>query len=469
MDLNFLWACFAFCMAILLLVVSHELGHFLAARIFGIRVECFSIGFGPKIFQWKSKSSTQYRLSWIPLGGYVKFFETPYNQTEYTQDEQQHAFNRQALWKRSIVILMGPLFSLLFAGSLFVIILLVGFQAPVAKIGAIYPNSPANQAKLVPNDVIIQINERKVANWPQALSYFLRYIGEEKTFSLQIKNERDEFKKTLMIPKTTKADFQPEKDFLGTLGVIPWEPPSPAAVITKISPGQSAAKAGLEINDQIIAINGTPITQYKQLVTLIKKHPEQSMTLLVQRHGERFETTLTPQKRTKFFFAIEYGFAGIEGPPPVWPADSTVTLQYDFLSVWAKAYEMTWDYLVLMCVLLYKLCTGMISFFHLAGPLSIAHIAAIALEQGFVNYLFFLAIFSINLGVINLLPLPGLDGGHLLFYGLEAIRKKPVNPALQAMLIKWAIGASIVLLGHVLSNDLMRISKSIEAFYLTPN
>ncbi len=432
------------------LVAFHELGHFLAARWVGVKVLKFSLGFGPKLFGRKM-GETEYLLSAIPLGGYVKLFGE--DETEATtQEDRTRSFAHQRLWGKVLIVAAGPGFNFILAYFIFAGWLATGtplfvptFQDLTPDIEAMVPGSPADTAGIQIGDRVSRVNGRDISTRTELFDAVAKSNGQALT--LEIK--RGEQVKTLTVTPTTTpgphASAQEPGYYLG----VEETPP----LVTSVMQGSPAAKAGLQAGDHVVNIEGQTIHTWSQMTGIVKENPNRQLKVEVLREEHRVSLTVTPsaEKAMVNGQSVEVGKIGISGPGRSIMRSSTPLLSlYDGLGA-------TWGWTELTAIGLYKMVVGDISSKNIGGPLTIAKISGEAAEQGASSVIFLIAILSINLGVLNLLPIPILDGGHLLFFLIEGILRKPLGERQREV----AQQAGLVLLVGVMIfafwNDLERI------------
>ena len=432
------------------LVAFHELGHFLAARWVGVKVLKFSLGFGPKLFGRKM-GETEYLLSAVPLGGYVKLFGE--DETEATtQEDRKRSFAHQGLWGKVLIVAAGPGFNFILAYFIFAGWLATGaplfvptFQDLTPDIEAMVPGSPADTAGIQIGDRVSRVNGRDISTRTELFDAVAKSNGQALT--LEIK--RGEQVKTLTVTPTTAPEPQAAAQESGYYLGVEETPP----LVTSVMQSSPAAKAGLQAGDHVVNIEGQTIHTWSQMTGIVKENPNRQLQVEVLREGRRVSLTVTPsaEKTMVNGQSVEVGKIGISGPGRSIMRSSTPLLSlYDGLGA-------TWGWTELTAIGLYKMVVGDISSKNIGGPLTIANISGEAAAQGASSVVFLIAILSINLGVLNLLPIPILDGGHLLFFLIEGILRKPLGERQREI----AQQAGLVLLVGVMIfafwNDLERI------------
>ena len=433
------------------LVAFHELGHFLAARWVGVKVLKFSLGFGPKIFGRKM-GETEYLLSAIPLGGYVKLFGE--DETEATtQEDRARSFAHKGLWGKVLIVAAGPGFNFILAYFIFAGWLATGAPLPVPTfqdltpdIEAMVPGSPADTAGIHIGDRVSRVNGQDISTRTELFDA----VAKSKGQALTIEIKRGEQFKTLTVTPTTAPGPQVSAQEPGYYLGVEEAPP----LVTSVTPNSPAEKAGLQAGDHVVKIEDQTIHTWSQMTGIVKESPNHQLHIEVLREGHRTSLTVTPsaEKATINGQPVEVGKIGIAGPGgrSIIRSNTPLLALYDGLRA-------TWGLTELTVVGLYKMIVGDISSKNIGGPLTIANISGEAASQGASNVIYLIAILSINLGVLNLLPIPILDGGHLLFFLIEGILRKPLGERQREL----AQQAGLVLLVGVMVfafwNDLERI------------
>ncbi|MGR4989044.1 sigma E protease regulator RseP [Vibrio rotiferianus] len=450
---DILWNLVSFIVALGILVAVHEFGHFWVARRCGVRVEKFSIGFGKSIWSKVGKDGTEYSISMIPLGGYVKMVDSRID--EVPENEKHMAFDQKPLWKRTSIVAAGPIFNFLFAIVAYWLVFLIGVPAVKPVIGEVTPNSIVAQAGIESGMELKSISGIKTPDWESVNMGLISHIGDDSvTMTLSSSNEvGSEVTRTLDI---RDWKFDPEtQSTMQSLGFKPYTPEI-FTELAQVSEGGAAEKAGLQADDKIIAINGNKISKWEEVVKAIRSNADTPMELTVLRQGEEQSFTLTPASRELANKQV-VGFAGIAPKVAEWPESYRFELQFGVFESIGKAIDKTGQVIGLTISMLKKLIVGDVGLNNLSGPISIAKGAGATADYGLVYFLGFLALISVNLGIINLVPLPMLDGGHLLFFAIEAVIRRPVPEKVQEMGYK--IGGAIIfsLMALALFNDFTRL------------
>ncbi|MCK6262595.1 sigma E protease regulator RseP [Vibrio sp. ZSDE26] len=448
-----LWNFASFVIALGILVAVHEFGHFWVARRCGIKVEKFSIGFGKSLWKKVGKDGTEYSLSMIPLGGYVKMVDSRVD--ELTPDQYHLAFDKKPLIQRTAVVAAGPLFNFAFAIFAYWLVFLIGVPAVKPVVGEVTPYSIAADAGLTPGMELTAVAGVKTADWESVNMGIIAHIGD-KQLTLTVADENRVGVEETKILDLTEWNFDPEKQSaMGTLGFRPYTP-AVSMTLANVSDDGAGAQAGLEVGDTLIAVNGVDLKNWQELVETIQSHPNQPIELKVERNNQIVNLVITPNSR-KDHQGNTIGFAGIGSEVSEWPEKYRFDLQYGVFESIGKSIEKTGQVIGLTATMLKKLVVGDIGLNNLSGPISIAKGAGTTADYGLVYFLGFLALISINLGIINLVPLPMLDGGHLLFFAIEAVIRRPVPEKVQEM--GFRVGGAIILsvMAIAIFNDFSRL------------
>jgi len=438
---------------ILFIVGIHEFGHFIVARLLGIKVLRFSIGFGKTLYRWFDKKGTEYVIAAIPLGGYVKMLDE--TEEKVPKEDLPYAYNRQPIYKKILVVLAGPLSNFILAFFLYWLIFLIGFNSIIPVIGKVRPDSIANFAGLTPNEEIVSINHQQTLTWMQVNFQLADYIGESIKLPMETRKLDSSILHTYLLDLNHWKIDSLKPDPLNSLGIEPYEIEVPN-VIGKILKNSPAAQSDLKVGDKILSIENKPVNTWMDALNIVSKYPDQTVTFKIERQG-KILTTLVAIGSHQKLFAKKNGFLGV-APDFHFPANLIRKIQYGPLMALSHAKDNTLDFLKLNFVFIGKLFTGKISVQSLGGPITIFGSAGSALNIGWIPFLSFLAFISIAIGVINLFPIPGLDGGHILIHLIEAIMGHPLSQNLLALFYRLGLILLIVLLIQSLMNDLLRLS-----------
>ncbi|WP_454786026.1 RIP metalloprotease RseP [Legionella sp. WA2024007413] len=442
-----------FLLALVLLVTVHEYGHFQVARWCGVKVLRFSFGFGPILARWCDKKGTEYAWSLFPLGGYVKMLDE--SEGEVPENERHLAFNNQSIWKRAAIVLAGPFFNFLFAFVALWWVLVIGMQSLAPMIESVKPNSIAGQAGLKAKEEIIALNDTKINSWRDFQYAIMPLVGSQETIQLTLKSLVDGHIHTVSLPLTNWKIDSKKPDALQSLGIEPFIPSIPP-IVGEVVPNSPAAKAGLENGDKILSVDGKPFNDWLFLVDYVQTRPDKQLTLSVNRKGHIHKVIVhTGSQKNKD--KIE-GFLGVRSQKVQWPAHWLRLERQDPLTAVGTALKQTVQLTGTTFTLMGRLVTGKLGLNNISGPVGIAQGAGDSGRSGLASYLFFLALVSISLGALNLLPIPMLDGGHLFYYLLETIRRKPLSDGLKSAGAYLGLLLLAALMFIALSNDLSRLA-----------
>ena len=434
----------AFLTGLAALIFIHELGHFLIARKCGVTVEKFSIGFGPKIIGFKS-GGTEYLIAAIPLGGYVKMKgEDPQEELPDTQG----SFSAATVYQRLAIAFGGPLFNILFAITIYVCVYMVGIPTSGTDVGKVHENSPALAAGLQTGDRIIEIDGEKILYWRQLLN--IVHNAPDKTMEFVI--ERDS-KTIITIPITPEAkevaNLFGDKKTVGLIGIERM-----GRRIAIIKPGSPADIAGLKVGDDILSIDGVEIKGFSDLKTAALDKPGQELSFHILRNGQKQIIKVTPELKTSPNLKgndvssgyLGFGISGV-----------MVTEQYSFFGAIQRGLEETWEWTYVIGTSIKKLITGSISPKNIGGPIQIFQAYGDHAEQGILDFIMLTALLSINLGILNLLPIPVLDGGHILFFLIEIVKGKPISESNRERAAQVGLFMLLSLMVFAFYNDIMRV------------
>jgi regulator of sigma E protease len=456
---------FSFLLTIGILVVIHEYGHYQVARWCGIRVLRFSIGFGKPLWQKTSvKTGTEFIIAAIPLGGYVKMLderelkqerEDPQSEeplVQYTEDELKHAFNRKTVYQRIAVVLAGPVANLLLAIFLYWLLFMDGITGMKPVIGNVLQDSLASQANLKKGDMIYKIDGEYVKTWQDARWLLLNQSLEKKSVEIETINTAHESHVNQLSFDTLNKDI--EVDILQKLGVEMARPEVPA-IIGEIIPDSAAQTAGFKSGDQIISIDNIDINDWENVVNYVKDSPKKQLQFKVLRNGKYFKVKATPGAVIENGKTIGRLGASVKLDKEAFDA-LLIDVKYTPYESLAKAISKTWETAIFSLKMLGNMVAGNVSWKAISGPVSIASYAGESANLGLKAFLGFLALVSISIGVLNLLPIPVLDGGHLMYYIAEILKGSPVSE--HVMMAGQKIGITLlgILMVVALFNDISR-------------
>jgi len=437
--MDILHALFYFIVSISILVAFHEFGHFWVARKVGVKVIRFSIGFGKIIWRYqKNPENTEYVLSAVPLGGYVKMVDE--REGDVAQKDLPFAFNRQSLLKRTAIVLAGPLFNLLLAVLLYWLIFMIGETGMRPILGPVAEDSIAAQAGFVEGEEILSIDGKSTPTWNEAIgTIFSSAMGGNQGIDIEVKSANGlVLKRTLVIPE--KDSSEPEILF-SKLGLTPWEPEL-QPIIGKVLDLKPAAKAGLRPGDLVLSMDGVSVANWMELVDYVQSRPGQMIDLLIERDGIHLNLKITPER-----IETDQGVVGKIGAGVNVPEGLIESLQVNYsltpMQAIPAAFARTWQYSRATIKMMGMMLIGKASVENLSGPISIAQFAGQSASMGLLYFMKFVALVSVSLGILNLMPIPVLDGGHLMLFAIEAIKGAPLS--LKAQLIFQNIGMALLL------------------------
>ena len=435
------------------LIAIHEFGHYIVARKLGVKVLVYSIGFGPTLLKWTSKKSgIQYQLSALPLGGYVKMLDE--REGNVAEQDLPRAFNRQHPWKRIAIVAAGPLINLAFAVVLFWILFIPSQEQLNTRVGKVLPNTPAATVQMQVGDKITTVDGTQITTWEKLNFALVDRVGE--TGSIQIQADRDGQVKTFQLPIQDFLKNQ-NQSVLDSLGFLPYRPYI-APVVSKLSEDGAAIRQGMKEGDKIIAIDGVKMNDWFDVVQVVQASPEKLLKIDILRQNQLIHLEVMPQGKRDNMGNVS-GVLGVQNIPGKIniPADYKQMIQYSPTEAFIMAVDKTGQISGMILNSIIKMFRGLIGLDNLSGPITIAKVAGQSAEMGWQTFISFMALMSVSLGILNLLPIPMLDGGHLVYYFIELIRGKPVSEQIQLVGLK--IG--MVLLGSMmllaLFNDFMRL------------
>ncbi|MFB6434838.1 MAG: sigma E protease regulator RseP [Candidatus Malihini olakiniferum] len=449
--MNVLWGLSAFIIALSVLITVHEFGHFWVARRCGVKVERFSLGFGKAIWRWQDRLGTEFIIALIPLGGYVKMLD---GRLDTVLSEQHHlSFNRKTVWQRAAIISAGPIANVVFTIIVYWLVFIIGVPGIRVVVGEIVPNSIADVAQILPSMELKAVNGIETPDWETARLALIGKIGDNSvTLDVAAFGSSSVVRKILDL---RDWQFNPDnQDPFFSLGILP-RMPEINAVLTQIQEGSAAQKAGLQVGDKIVKVEGHLLTRWGLFSSMVRNKPNMDIALDIERNSKMLSLVLTPD--TKTTGGRVEGFAGVVPKVIPLPEEYRTIRQYGPFSAIYQAADKTWQLMRLTVSMLGKLTTGDIKLNNLRGPISIAQGASMSADYGVIYYLMFLALLSVNLGIINLFPLPVLDGGHLLFLLVEKLKGRPVSERVQEFCYRIGTVALMLLMGLTLFNDFSRI------------
>jgi regulator of sigma E protease len=450
--MNFAITVVAFVVALGVLIVIHEYGHYLVARSLGVKVLRFSVGFGRAL--WSSRRGrdrTEWVIAALPLGGYVKMLDE--NEGPVAPEELHRAFNRQGVWRRIAIVVAGPVANFLLAIVFYWLLFVAGVQEAKPIVGTPEPGSMAQASGFVRGETIVKINEEPVSSWQQVRWRLLQLAVDKQPARLEVIDAKRRLTwRTLDLSTFSLEGFD---DPLSRLG-LRLDRPDVDPVVGKVVPGSVAEAGGLQAGDRIVSIDGSPIRAWDDVVRAVRDRPGEMIRLGIRRGGDGIEIRLRPetihQGRERF---------GRIGAAPQIDAEAmksfVTTISYGPVVALAMALDRTWETSAFSLKMLGKMVVGEVSWKNLSGPVTIADYAGQSAQLGIGAYVAFLALISISLGVLNLLPIPLLDGGHLLYYVVEIFKGSPVSARIMEMGQRLGLTLLLFLMAFAIYNDFNRL------------
>ncbi len=449
---NFFISALAFIIAIGILVTFHEFGHFWVARRLGVKVLRFSVGFGKPLLRWQDKLGTEYVIAAIPLGGYVKMVDE--REGPVAKEFLPYAFNKKSVYARFAIVVAGPLFNFIFAVLAYWFMFMIGIAGTIPLIGEVKPNSIAMRAGLMPGEEIVSVDHQVTPTWQQVIKQLMVRIGDKNELEIETK-EKSGIVKTHFLHLNEWELKGDRPDLLHGLGIVPYELPIYPR-INEVLIDEPAMRAGIKPQDVILAVDDKPINQWKEFTDITTHHIGQALKVTILRDGKELDVVMTPRAKEITNGEIA-GFVGLVVKTEKLPDTMLRKERLDPLNAFIAAIQKTRDYIAISFKIIGKMISGDIGLHTLSGPITIAQGAGATIVVGFQYYLSFLALISISLGVLNLLPIPILDGGHLLFYCIEIITRRPVSDRVQVVGFKIGLMLLIFLMAIAFYNDVIRL------------
>lgn len=434
-----------------ILVTLHEYGHFWVARRCGVKVLRFSVGFGKPMFSWYDKHGTEFAVAAIPLGGYVKMLDE--REGPVPEELRDQAFTSKPPGQRIAIAAAGPVANFIFAIFAYWLLSVVGVTHVAPIVGQIADESVAERVGLQEGMEIHAVDGHRVSSWRDVNMRILERTGEHGSISMEVSEDGARGTVSGELSGWGLSDDTPNP--LAEFGITPWRPAVPP-VLGQISEGGRAEAAGLQPGDRIVAVNGETIGSWFELVEFIRNAPEQTLQVTVERNGSEQSLSVTPEARTEES-GESIGFVGAGVEAISWPEEVLRDVSYGPFAAIPVALSETWADTRLTLVAIKKMVTGLLSPTNLSGPITIARVAEASVSSGFEDFVRFLAYLSVSLGILNLLPVPVLDGGHIVYYTIEALRGKPLSEQAQAFGLRIGMAMILTLMVFALYNDLMRL------------
>ena len=438
-----------FLVAIGILVVIHEFGHYLAARWAGVKVLRFSVGFGKPLFSRRfGRDQTEWTLSALPFGGYVKMLDE--REGAVSEADLPRAFNRATVWRRIGIVAAGPAANFLLAIVFYWVLLMQGLPALKPIIGEPPADTPAARAGLVAGDEIVRVNGIETPTFTDLRLTLLRagVAGDPLRFDL------GDGRQIRIAPVPLDTDNL-EQDTLRPLGIVRFDPDM-APVVGKILPEGAAARDGLREGDRLVSVNGQPVARWQDWVEVVRAHAARPMQLEILRDGRTLPLSITPDSVDEAGQRVGKIGAGPRIDESVLAPLMTEVRYGPVEALWRGAAK-TWDMSVFTLEMMGRMVLGQVSWKNLSGPLTIADYAGQSATLGWISFVSFLALVSVSLGVLNLLPIPLLDGGHLMYYVAEVLTGRPVSERIMETGARIGMMLLLLLMSFALFNDLQRL------------
>jgi regulator of sigma E protease len=442
-----------FIIALLLLVIIHEYGHFLVARLCGVKVLRFSFGFGKVLFRWHDKRGTEYAWSILPLGGYVKMLDE--SEDPVPEEERHLAFNNKPVLARIAIVVAGPLFNFLFAFVALWLVLIIGIHSLAPMIDAVKPGTPAADAGFKAKEEIVLMNDKPIVSWRDFQFAMMPLMGSNEDVTIVTKSMVTGKQETRILSLLNWKWDAKKPDPLGSLGLVPFIPTVPP-IVGEVLADSPAAMAGIQVNDHIEMIDGKPFDDWLDLVEYVRQNPAKKLTLSILRKGQPITVSLVTGSKENN--NKKEGFLGLRSQKVDWPKKWLRFQRQGPLEAVGSALTQTIELTTTTLSLIGRFITGKLALQNLSGPVGIAQGAGESGRSGMASYLAFLALVSISLGVLNLLPIPMLDGGHLLFYLIEFVCRRPLPDAVKSIGLYLGLAFLVGIMVLALSNDIARLT-----------
>jgi regulator of sigma E protease len=446
---------FFFIVAIGVLVTFHEYGHYWVARKLGVKVLRFSVGFGRPLITWRRKNDSdkvEYAIAAIPLGGYVKMLDE--REGNVAEDELHRAFNRQPVLKRSLIVFAGPAFNFILAVFLYWVVFIVGTTAQRPLLGEPLVESVAAQAGFTDKDEVLEVAGSDISSWNTFRIALIDKGLDGGQLDIRVRDANGSEVVRLLQLGDTRV-LEDESDIVTKLGFSMWQPQLPPE-IGGVLENSAASQAGLREGDIIRSVNGDAIYEWSEIVERVRNSPNRKMRFSVERGGQLLDIDVIPASRKQG--DEDAGYIGAyQNIPDEIRNEMVVELKYGIIESVPMAIVKTWDMSLLTLRVLWKMLTGEASLNNISGPITIAQYAGVTATIGFTTFIGFLAIISVSLGVLNLLPIPMLDGGHLFYYLIETLKGGPVSETFEARGQQIGVMILALLMMIALFNDIQRL------------
>lgn len=439
-----------FVVAIGVLVAFHEFGHYWVARRCGVRVLRFSIGFGKPLWRHRARDGVEWVISAIPLGGYVKMLDE--REQAVAPGDRPLAFNNATVWRRMAIVSAGPLFNFALAVLLYWAVFVIGVQGIKPVLSAPPAGTVAAEAHLQAQEQVVAVAGEPVHTWAELRTVLIENALDRADLDITVERPDGQLRDTVLDLSAVRVD--PEYLF-DDLGMIPYQPPLPP-VLEQVLPGEPAAEAGFEPGDTLLRHDGVEIESWQQWARWLQAHPGEAVKVDVLRDGRELSLTVIIGRVGEGADSHGRFGAAVANPGDLWQ-DLRAVNRYGAFEALPKAAIETWRIASMTLKMLWRMVTGDVSVKNVSGPIQIAQVAGYSAQVGLVSFLSFMAVVSISLGVLNLLPVPVLDGGHLLYYAVEALKGSPVSERAQEAGQRLGLTLLALLMSVAFYNDIVRL------------
>jgi regulator of sigma E protease len=447
--MNLAYTILSFLVAIIILVTVHEFGHFYVARLCGVKVLRFSLGFGKVLLRRYDRKGTEFTLSALPFGGYVKMLDE--REGDVSPELLPQAFSQKSVWQRMAIVVAGPVANFILAILLFWILLLGGERGLIPIIGAVQPNSIAANAGLEVGQEILAIDGVQTPTEQMVAKQLIGRLGESGSIHFTVRYPNSNLQYEIDAPLNDWMQGVKDPDPFKGLGIEQAYPVM--TIVGEITAKSPAEHAGFAVGDRIVKVDETIIGDWRTWVDYIRSHPAKPLSVQVERNQQMISLSVTPESFTEK--GVSYGRIGVASKPL--PEELFRHYDYSVGGAFVAGIERTWDTAGFVLLSVKKLILGEISTKNLSGPISIAKVAGSSAQNGLKSFVGFVALLSVFLGVFNLLPIPVLDGGHLLYLSIEVIKGKPVSEQIQMLAYQFGLALVIGLSALAMYNDIMRL------------